>query len=98
MLKYEVTKKETVPRQEALAAWPGNHKDAGQLVESTETIISGPYPNVSIAQVAELHSKHVSMIADGSANLHASNALYVMCHLRTEEINGKKVLCSMVPR
>ena len=54
MLKYEVMKKETVPRQEALAAWPGNHKDAGPPVESTETIISGPYPNVSIAQVAEM--------------------------------------------
>ena len=97
MLKYEVTKKETIPLQEALAAcqWHGNHKDSGPQVESTETIMSGPYPNISIAQVAELHEKHVSMITDDSANLHALNALYVMCHLRTEEINSKKVLCSM---
>ena len=81
MRKYEVTKAEAVPRQEALAAWPGNHKDSGPPVQSSETIVSGPYLNVLIEQVAELHAKHVSMIADGSANLHASNALYVMCHL-----------------
>ena len=71
MRKYEVTKKEAVPRQEALAAWPGNHKESGPPVESSETIVSGPYPDVSIAQVAELHEKHVSMMADGTANLHA---------------------------
>ena len=95
MAKYEVTKAEAVPRQEALAGWPGNNKECGPPCENTQTIVSGPYPGVSIAQVAELHAKHVSMIADGAADLHAGNALYVMCHLKAQEINGKKVLCAL---
>ena len=49
MRKYEVTKAEAVPRQEALAAWPGNHKDSGPPVQSSETIVTGPYPTGSTA-------------------------------------------------
>ena len=49
MAKYEVTKAEAVPRQEALAGWPGNHKECGPPFENTQTIVSGPYPDVSSA-------------------------------------------------